>query len=113
MNRYKLSKAGINANEGIARLGGDIQIYEYLLNKFPSDPNYSGMCDAIEKQNVKDAFACAHALKGVVGNLSMSRLYNDLIPLVEELRGSRLEKTSELLCAVKRDYEDVIAAITR
>lgn len=111
MNRYKLSKAGVSANEGIARFGGNAEAYETVLGKFPTDPNFAGLCEAVERRDAKAAFAFAHALKGVVGNLSMKRLYDDLIPLVEDLRGERLERATELLCVVKQDYEEVIAAI--
>lgn len=111
MNRYTLSKAGISAREGIARYNGNAAAYEEILKKFPTDPNFAGMCEAIEQRNVQTAFEFAHALKGVVGNLSMNRLFDDLFPLVEELRSGRLEKAAELLGAVKQDYEEAVAAI--
>lgn len=111
MNRYKLSKAGISANEGIARFGGNAEAYETLLNKFPADHNFPELCAAVERRDAEAAFAYAHALKGVIGNLSMKRLYDDLLPLVEELRSGRLENADGLLQAVKRDYDEAVAAL--
>ncbi|MDD2648912.1 MAG: Hpt domain-containing protein [Eubacteriales bacterium] len=112
MNRYKLSKAGINVSEGITRFGGNAEKYEQFLMKFKSDINFSLMCEAIAKGDAAAAFSSAHALKGIVGNLSLGRLYDDLFPLVELLRRGSLENAGELLASVTKDYEDVIAALT-
>ena len=112
MNRYKLSKAGIDANEGIARFGGNVEIYEKFLNRFPDEPYFRLMCEAIERLDIQAAFAAAHSIKGAVGNLSMNRLYGDLCPLVEELRRGSAENLAELLVPVMKDYEDIIAALS-
>lgn len=113
MNRYKLSKAGISANEGIKRFGGNAEKYEELLNQFPDDIHFKAMCDAIAEKNVQKAFNEAHALKGISGNLSMKRFYEDLFPLVEELRGGSLENADTLLQKVKQDYDDALAALDK
>lgn len=112
MNRYRLSKAGISANAGIERFYGDRELYECSLNKFPKDPHYEMMIKAIGEKDVKAAFAAAHALKGLAGNLSMVRLYDHICPLVELLRGGTLEGADELLPAVVSDYEALTAALT-
>lgn len=111
MNRYKLSKVGINANEGISRFGGNGEIYEKFLNKFPEDENFANMCKAIESMNVTEAFSYAHALKGVVGNLSMTRMYDHLCLLVEELRKGSLVQADLLLKPVIEDYTDIIQVL--
>ncbi len=112
MNRYKLSKAGINANEGMARFGGNVESYEKFLNRFPNEPHFHQMCEAIEKRELRSAFVAAHSLKGEVGNLSMNRLYEDLCPLVELLRGGSFEKAEELLEPVVKDYKEILAALS-
>ena len=112
MNRYKLSKAGIDANEGIKRFNNKADVYEKFLMCFPEDMNFQRMCKAIEEGDVKEAFQCAHALKGMAGNISLTRLHNDLLPLVEELRSDSLEKADELLEPVRADYEEVIKVLT-
>ncbi|MDD3336088.1 MAG: Hpt domain-containing protein [Eubacteriales bacterium] len=111
MNRYKLFKAGIDTNEGIKRFNGKTELYEKYLMKFPEDPHFTLMCEAIENGDVKAAFAASHALKGVAGNLSMNSLYQDIIPLVEELRADSLAKAEELLVPVERDYQAVLEAL--
>ena len=111
MNVYALSVAGVNVAEGIRRFSGHAEIYEKYVKRFAEDPNYRLLCEAVAGQNVKAAFAAAHALKGVAGNLSMDRLYNDLYPLVEELRGGSLEHAEDLLAQVACDYQAVVSAL--
>lgn len=111
MNRYKLSKAGVNATEGINRFGGNMDKYEQFLKRFPADTNYQAMLSAIDQQDVTAAFAAAHALKGIAGNLSLNRLYDDICPLVEVLRAGSLDNLDAYLPKVNQDYDDVIAAL--
>lgn len=111
MNRYKLTKAGIDANEGIRRFNNNKEMYEKFLMNFPKDEHYNQMIQAIEEKNVEAAFQAAHALKGVSGNLSLIKLHQDIIPLVEELRNGSMEHTDEYLAPVKESYRIVTEAL--
>lgn len=111
MNRYKLSQAGVRVNEGVDRFAGNQELYAKFLGRFPEDPNYARLCQAVADGDVKASFEAAHALKGIAGNLSLARLYDDLFPLVEQLRAGKTEQAQTLLDAVKRDYEEVVAAL--
>lgn len=108
MNRYLLSKAGINANEGINRFRGSVTDYEEFLRAFSSDTQFNNLNEAIKSRDIKEAFQAGHALKGLAGNLSMTELYNALTPLVEELRKNSFEGVEELFIAVKEDYDKII-----
>lgn len=113
MNKYKLSKAGINANEGIHRLGGNEEMYARFLFKFPEDQHFPQMLAAIEEGNADEAFREAHTLKGYVGNLGMNELFEVIKPLVEDFRPRKLENYQEHLAAVQEKYhmavEEIIA----
>lgn len=111
MDFFKLSMAGINVSEGLKRFNGNKEMYEKYLRKFSEDHNYIDMCIAFENKEIKSAFAAAHALKGVSGNLSIQKLYNDIFPLVEELRSGNFEKAEELLPVVKDDYDDIVSVL--
>lgn len=105
MNRYKLSKAGVNTEEGIRRLNGDEKLYERLLVRFCGGSYYDRLCRNVNENKVKEAFEDAHGMKGVAGNLSCTRLYEALIPLVEELRSGSMVHARELLEPVKEAYD--------
>ncbi len=111
MNRYLFSKAGIDVNEGVARCGGDEALYEHLLDRFSEESRFEEMREALASQDVQGAFAAAHALKGLSGNLSMNRLYRDIMPLVEELRAGSLSGTADLFARVEVDYREVIQVL--
>ena len=104
MNRYILTKAGIDVNEGIHR-------FEKFLTSFPEDIHYEQMLEAIEQKDVDAAFQGAHALKGITGTVSLAKLHSLLIPLVEELRAGSMEKVPELLPPVKEAYDEVVQVI--
>lgn len=112
MNRYKLSMAGIDVKEGIHRFSDRKDIYESLLMEFPEDTCYRELLAAIEQKDVKAAFMAAHSLKGITGNYSMKELYENLLPLVEELRSGSMENAEELLVPIEKSYQKVIAALT-
>lgn len=111
MNRYKLTQAGVDPNEGIKRFNGKKDIYEKFLNNFPDDEHYAKMLEAIDVGDTEAAFQAAHALKGVTGTISLNELYQNLNPLVEELRNGSLDKVDELLPAIKESYDKVIEAL--
>ena len=111
MNQYKLFKAGIDTNAGIRRFNGRAELYEKYLFGFPADPNFAAMCEGIAAGDAAAAFAAAHALKGVAGNLSLTQLHQDIVPLVEELRAGSLEHAAELLEPVTADYQRAIDAV--
>lgn len=112
MDVFKLAVAGINTAEGLKRFSGNTAMYEKYLLRFAEDENYSALCEALEQGDVKAAFSAAHALKGVAGNLSLSKLYKSIEPLVEELRAGRLERAPELMPAVTEAYQAVTDVLT-
>ncbi len=111
MNRYKLVKAGIDPNEGLNRFSNNAEMYEKFLYEFPNDTHFQEMLTAIDNNDPSNAFKAAHALKGVTGNLSIKKLYESLLPLVEEFRAGSMEKVPELLPEIKDNYESVTAAL--
>lgn len=111
MNRYKMVKAGIDVNEGIHRFNGKKEMYEKFLLNFPQNDLYGKLVEAIDNQDVKEAFQAGHALKGVTGNLSMKEFHDNLVPLVEELRADSLEHAKELLEPVAESYKKVMEVL--
>ena len=111
MNRYKLTKAGVDVNQGLKRLDNNKEFYEELLVKFCEDTHFEKMVCAMNEEEVQEAFQCAHAVKGAAGNLSMTRLYTELVPLVDALRKNDLQHARQLLPAVQEAYTAAVNAI--
>lgn len=111
MNRYMLAGAGIDVKEGIERFSGNKMLYQKYLFQFPEEKYDKKLRKAIEMRS-PEAFEIAHAWKGVAGNLSMNRLFEAIVPLVEALRGEAdFEKAEELLDEVDFAYKEAVEAI--
>ena len=74
--RQRLMDAGINVDTGISRFMGNEGLFLKFLGKFLQDTNFAGLAEAVKKQDVEEAFRCAHTLKGVCGNFLWTNCIN-------------------------------------
>lgn len=84
--RRQLEENGADVEATLKRIMGNDAIYLKFLGKFPNDPNYANLGASMESGNFEEAYKCAHALKGVVGNLGLTPIFDNVSVLVEELR---------------------------
>ena len=84
--RQQLEENGADVEATLKRFMGNDAIYQKFLGKFPADPNYTNLGSNIEAGAFEEAYKCAHALKGVVGNLGLTPIFDKVSDLVEELR---------------------------
>ena len=78
MDREKLIEAGIDYDAALKRFVGREDLYQKYLIQFLADDKFEKLKTAIIKRDAKEAFKQAHALKGVTGTLSISRLFTAL-----------------------------------
>ncbi len=114
--RKQLEEGGADVETTLKRFMGNDAIYQKFLGKFPADPNYANLGIHIEAGAFEEAYKCAHALKGVVGNLGLTPIFNRVSELVEELRNKKAEevdaaRANELWQQIKVVYEKFIAII--
>ena len=82
--RRQLEEGGADVEGTLKRFMGNDGIYLKFLGKFPNDPNYANLGINMESANYEEAYKCAHALKGVVGNLGLTPIFENVSALVEE-----------------------------
>ncbi|MCM1284036.1 MAG: Hpt domain-containing protein [Muribaculaceae bacterium] len=94
------------------RFMGNEQMFKHFLYQLPERDLFQNLVDKLEEKNVEEAFAAAHTIKGLVGNLSLSGLGQRVNPVVEALRAGNLpsEEEQQLL---KDEYEKAIAFIEK
>ncbi len=114
--RRQLEESGADVETTLKRFVGNDAIYQKFLGKFPNDPNYANLGANIESGNYEEAYKCAHALKGVVGNLGLTPIFENVSTLVEELRNKANADVDAARAAgewqqVKTEYEKFIAII--
>ena len=106
---------GGSYEEALGRLMKD-SLIEKFVRKFPADPSFTQLQDALAEGNLQDAFRAVHTLKGVAYNLAFTRLGDAASALTEVLRPENNGDTSPaslnpLNAAVKEAYEATISAI--
>ncbi len=93
----KLREMGCNVDEGLERCFGNEEMYLRLVGMIPGDANFDGLKAAIEQDDIKQAFEHAHALKGVLGNLSLTSMYDTAVTITELLRAETVMDYRPLL----------------
>lgn len=93
--RRRLEECGAGVQTALDRFMGNSAIYEKFLKRFPDDPNYSGIGENIQAGNYEEAYKCAHAMKGVTGNLGLDSIYQKISELVEEMRNKSAEEVDK------------------
>lgn len=82
----KLKQFGANTDEGVARCMGNEEFYLKLVSTVPGQKEFTVLSDKIAEGDLSAAFEAAHALKGVLGNLSLTPLYEKVSEITELLR---------------------------
>ena len=86
MTLEQLKAFGANTDEGITRCFGNEAFYLRLVGMIPAEANFDKLQSAVDAGDLTAAFEAAHALKGVVGNLSLTPLYEKICEITELLR---------------------------
>ena len=76
----------INTKEGLERCLNNEDFYLRLVNKALNDDSYFKLKEELANKNLDEAFKTAHSLKGVIGNLSLTPMYEIIYELTEYLR---------------------------
>lgn len=114
--RKQLEENGADVEGTLKRFMGKDTLYLKFLGKFPADQNYANLGTNLETGAYEEAYKCAHALKGVVGNLGLTPVFEKVSTLVEELRNKAeadvdVARASELWQEIKESYERFITII--
>lgn len=107
----QLKAAGVNVDDLMERLMGNMNLITRFFKRFPDDKSYELLADSISKGNTDEAFRAAHTLKGVCANLSMTKLFDVISKQVEYLRAGDIENGTRLMPEVTKEYESMIETI--
>ena len=110
MTLEELNEKGVNVDSALERFMGNEELFRSFLKSLPQEPSYQEMMDAITQNDIEQAFDCAHRLKGILGNLSLVKVYNSICVIVEELRVKKMPSKQQLLDFVEL-YEECLAYV--
>lgn len=98
----------------LALLGRD-KLIERFVRRFPADPTFGALTDAMQASDWDAAFAAAHTLKGLALSLAFTRLGHAAAALTEALRPPRSTPDPAawlaLYAQVKDCYQQVLEAV--
>ena len=109
--RTCLEEAGINVEDALARFMNNEGLMLKFLLRFPQDPNFQLLREAMDKQDLQGAYNAAHTLKGVAGNLSLTGLMAAVSAVVEDLRGGDLAAAADKLPHLTQQYLRTVEAV--
>ena len=104
------ARIGGDYNATISRLPSEALIKKFVL-KYPGDPSFDQLKDALEAQDWELAFRASHTLKGVAQNLGFDKLQRSASELTEALRGDKPLTDMALLKKVQEDQKELVEAI--
>ncbi len=81
-----LKAYGADTKSGMERCMNNEAFYLRLVEKSLSDTSYDKLKEAVAANDLDAAFEAAHALKGVLGNLALTPLYEPVSKITELLR---------------------------
>lgn len=102
-----LKKFGANTDEALQRCMGNEALYLKLVNRFLEENAFLDLKQAIAKHDLEEAFHISHSLKGVLGNLSLTPLYNVIYDLTELLRNRTETNYQDCIDKYERCYVEL------
>lgn len=84
--RKQLEENGADVDMTLKRFMGNETIYLKFIRKFLDDKNYEAIETSLAQNDYEAAFAGAHSLKGVAGNLGLNPVYEAASEISELLR---------------------------
>lgn len=97
MNTY------IDLDSALARVRGNKTLYKRMLGMFTGSEEFIAMEDALQKGDFARGAEVAHGIKGMTGNLGLTRVFETSEQLMVQMRAGA---PSEALVAEYRDALD-------
>ena len=82
----ELRSSGADVETGLSRCLGKEDLYLKLVGMGLGDAKFEELGAALNGGDLDKAFELCHALKGVIGNLAITPLYEALSEMTEKLR---------------------------
>ena len=96
---------GGDNSTAMGRFFGNEGMYLRFLDMFFQDESFQQLENALDAGDLKDAFAAAHTLKGVAGNMGLTPFYEAVCVIVDRLRTEEPRKDYPVLCkAIQAEF---------
>lgn len=82
----KLKDAECDVEGALARFLDDEDLYVQFYSELLDDEAFTNLGNALEEGRLYDAFEFAHTLKGIIGNMGLTPMFELVCDIVEPLR---------------------------
>ena len=100
---------GANVDEGLGRCMNNEGFYLRLVESLKGEKGFESLQAAIDAGDLDAAFEAAHALKGVLGNLAITPLFEPMSEITELLRAKEEADYATLVDAIMRKRDEFAA----
>ncbi|WP_051656723.1 Hpt domain-containing protein [Butyrivibrio sp. AE3004] len=100
-----LNEFGADTKEGMARCLDDEEFYLELIPEALDRTRYEDLKKLLDEKKIPEAFEAAHALKGVLGNLALTPIYDPTSEMTEFLRAGTDMDYTELITKVMAERD--------
>ena len=97
-----LRELGANTDEGLARCMNNEAFYLRMVGMALADDGFDKLEDAVKRGDLTEGFERAHALKGILSNVSLTTLAGPVSEITEDLRAG-----------TDKDYSGILAVISK
>ena len=106
-----LKQFGADVDDGLSRCMENEAFYFKLIGKVVEDKNFQALEDAVAAKDLDKAFDAAHSLKGVLGNLALTPVYEPVFEITELLRERKDIDYSEYLKTISEKRSELASLI--
>ena len=107
----RLQELGVNTKDGLSRCLGNEKFYFRMIGMGLKNDAFEKLSKALADGNFDEAFEHAHALKGVVGNLALTPIYNPLSEMTEMLRAKKDADYVAIYAPIKEMRDKLVAEL--
>lgn len=109
----ELKSLGVNIDEGMERLMGNVSLYERMLGKFVKLIEDLSVQPGFDYDNYEEVIEKTHTIKGATGNLSITPLYEAYTEIVNLLRANQPEQADEILKKIIPVQTEIVNCIAK
>ncbi len=100
-----LEKAGVDIASAMDRFDNDESFMMMFVKKFTKDTSMESLSRAVEEKDYDTMFRAAHTIKGISGNVGLTKLYTVCDELVKKYRAGDNEGAMAVYPDIKKAYD--------
>ncbi len=102
-----LKSFGADTDDGVGRCFGNADFYLKLVKTVPGEQKFDELSSMLSAGDLDKAFEHAHALKGVLANLSLTPILDPMVEITENLRSRKQMDYAPLMDVVMEKKEEL------